>query len=132
MENPIVLLEKLMEWDKDILEYAILKLMKDGKIEFDTINRTYVQYLEWRKEELMDELRAAESCTLDSFLYKKTTDPNKDHGGAYKHTQECLYLLNKSNRYQMSKLNEKYKYDEKIGKENSTYERLRKLKEDRS
>lgn len=61
------------------------------------------------------ELIEAETCVLESFHYKKGTKREYD----IKHTQRCLYLLNKSKRFQLNDLNEKYGYNEEEAKQYS-------------
>lgn len=56
---------------------------------------------------------------VESFHHKKGNKEEYDK----KHTQRCLYLLNKSKRFNMSNLSEKYEYDEEFGKKMSWYER---------
>lgn len=116
------LIEKLAEKPKEEIKYALLVLLLKDKIDFLDLNAAYVECLKEIKEDRLNQLIEAESCVLESFLYKKGT---KNEGGI-KHTQRCLYLLNKSMRFQMNKLNEKYGYDEEKAKGFSWYERNKK------
>lgn len=120
--NTFELIEKLAEKPKEEIKYALLVLLLKDKIDFLDLNAAYVEYLKEIKEDRLNQIIEAESCMLESFHYKIGTK----NEGDVKHTQRCLYLLNKSRRFQMNKLNEKYGYDEEKAKEFSWYERNKK------
>lgn len=122
-DNVFDLLTKLGKFKKQEIEFALSTLMLSGKIDFISVSNAYVNSLKSINEDKENRLIEAESCVLESFLYKRGNNEKNNQS-----TQRGLYLLNKSNRYQMGQLNEKYHYDEKLGKESSWYER-NKLKE---
>ena len=95
-----------------------------GKIDFLDVNSAYIDSLKAINENNFNKLFEAESCVLESFHYKKGNKKQYER----MHTQRCLYLLNQSNRFNMSDLNEKYEYDEEFGKKMSIYERNKKNK----
>lgn len=113
------LLKELSKKPKEEMKYAILSLMLDGKIDFVDLNACYVDCLEIIKEDRLNQLIEAETCVMETFLYGKNNKTDANH----KHTQRCLYLLNKSRRFNMQSLNEKYGYDEEEAKGYSWYER---------
>ena len=123
MEDIFTLLEKLSKYPKEIIEIALTKLMLENKIDFVNLSNSYVKCLKMTNEDQLNKLIEAESCVLEQFSYKTTKKFEDEHNGDYKHTQRSLYLLNKSNRYAMSSLNEKYHYDEEFAKKMSWYER---------
>lgn len=118
------LLEELSKKTKYELKYALVSLMLAGKIDFLDVNSAYIDSLKEINENSFNKLFEAESCVLESFYRKKGNKREYDK----KHTQRCLYLLNQSKRFNMSKLNEKYEYDEEFGKKMSVYERNKKNK----
>lgn len=113
------LLEKLSEKSKQEIEFALTVLMLKEKIDFVNVSNSYVACLEQIKEDRLNQIIEAETCVLESFHYKKGNKNEDDR----KHTQRCLYLLNQSRRFNMGKMNEKYEYDEELGKKMSWYER---------
>lgn len=107
------LLKQLSDKPKDEIKYALLVLMKQGNIDFIDLNQAYVLMLEHMSEDQDNKLVEAETCILESFFNDK---------GDNTHTQRCLYFLNKSKRFNMESMNDKYKYDETVGKAQSWYE----------
>ena len=116
------LLDQLIVRPKEEILYALFRLMVKEKLSWDDLNRAYVKYLEATKKDMTNQLIEAETCVIESFQNKKVKDDKKDKS-YYNHTQRCLYLLNQSKRFNMGKLNEKYKYDEEFAKTMSWYER---------
>lgn len=119
------LVEELIKKSKEEIQYALLRFMVNGKLDFIELNKSYVEYLELDVKDKMNQLIEAEACIAESFHNKKTKDKSKNRGVDYKHTQRCLYLLNQSKRFNMDKLNEKYEYDYEYAKSMSWYERER-------
>ena len=126
--NTFELTEELVKRPQEEVQYALLQMLINRKLDFETLNRTYVRYLEAKKEDLNNRLMEAETCVAESFHDRKTKDKSKHRGIDYCHTQRCLYLLNQSKRFQMQTLNEKYEYDEEFGKIMSAYERNKESK----
>lgn len=116
--NTFELIEELSNKSKEEIKYALLTLMLKGKFDFLDLNSAYVECLDSIKEDRLNKLIEAETCVLESFMYKKGVKNERD----LKHTQRCLYLLNQSKRFQMDKLNEKYGYNEEEAKKYSWYE----------
>lgn len=112
------LIKQLSGKSKEEIKYALLALMLRDKIDFVDLNESYVAYLKFINEDRLNQLIEAESCVLESFHRKKWTKKEYD----IKHTQRCLYLLNKSKRFQLNDLNEKYRYNEEVAKKYSWYE----------
>ena len=103
------LIEQLSKKDKAEVEMALSLLMQAGKINFLSVQQAYVRYLEALKEQNLCHAIEAETCVLESLLYDNI--PTKDKQTEIS-VQRRLYLLNKSKRFQMQRLNEKFKYDE--------------------
>lgn len=118
------LIEELLNKPKEEIKYALLALMLKGKIDFLDLNATYIRCLNLENEDKLNKLIEAETCVLESFHHKKGTKKDYD----IKHTQRCLYLLNKSKRFQLNDLNEKYGYNEEEAKQYSFYERNKEIR----
>lgn len=106
------LLEKLSEKSKQEIEFALTVLMLKEKIDFVNVSNAYVSCLEQIKEDRLNQIIEDETCVLESFMHKKY-NKNEDNR---KHKKRCLYFLNQSRRFNMGKMNEKYEYDEELGK----------------
>lgn len=122
--NTLDLIRELSKKPKQEIQYALLSLMLEGKIDFTDLNEAYVESLNIIKEDRLNQLIEAETCVLESFMYKKGSKRERD----MKHTQRCLYLLNQSKRFNIGDLNKKYDYNEEKAKEYSWYELNKKDK----
>lgn len=128
--NTIELLEELCKKDKDEIQWGILKLLIDEKLDYTRISEAYVKYLEAKEIDNCNKLIEAETVILESFLYKKVKSEDKDRSRGksnWKHTQRALYFLNMLKRLCMIKFNEDYNYDEEKAKELSWYERNKSM-----
>ena len=110
------LLEELSGRSRDEINYGILLLLIQGKINYKTVSERYVDYLEYQNNDFLEKLIDCETCILEGFHY--TTNDNKKNRP---HINRSLYILNQSKRFQMHKLNEKYNYNEEEAKECSSY-----------
>lgn len=126
METPYTLIENLLKFDKESIKYALLQLMIEDKLDFHTLSNVYVDYLKLKEKDTTMKLIEAETCLLQTFHLKHTTNKTLHKGFDYINTQRSLHCLNESKRYVMEKLNEKYNYNEEIGKEASCYEDYKK------
>lgn len=122
--NTLDLIIELSQKPKQEIQYALLSLMQQGKIDFTDVNAAYVESLSAIKEDRLNQLIEAETCVLESFMCKKGDKRERD----MKHTQRCLYLLNQSKRFNIDDLNKKYDYNEEKAKEYSWYEQNKKDK----
>jgi len=113
--DTFALIDELSNRTKWELEFGLLTLLKNRKIDYKSISEMYVKALEeWNKDE-KNKLIDAMECVLDQMIYHKQKDDSV--------IQRCLYLLNKSNSFQMEKLNKKYNYNEEEGRKLSWYEK---------
>lgn len=120
------LIEELLTKPKAEIQYGLLTMLLEGKVDFIELSNQYVNCLKIQNEDNENKLIEAETCVIESFLDKKVKNAESDkskYKNNYKHTQRCLYLLNQSKRYNMGSLNEKYSYNEDEGKGCSWYER---------
>lgn len=113
------LIEQLAQKPKQEIKYALLALMRKGKIDFLDLNQAYVAMLEHVSEDQNNKLIEAETCVLLSFF-----NENSDN----QYTQRRLYLLNQSKRFNVDEINGVFNYDEAVGKTESWYERNKKEK----
>lgn len=116
------IIKELLKHDKREIEFTITSLMLENKLDFINVSNSYVRYLNFIKEDRLNQLIEAETCVLESFIDKKTKKIDESDRD-YKHTQRCLYLMNKSGRFNINDLNNKYNYDEAFAKKMSWYER---------
>ena len=120
------LIDELIKKPKEEILYALFMLICKDKLSWDDLNKAYVKYLEATKKDMTNQLIEAETCVMESFLDKKTKDKSKVKD--YRHTQRCLYLLNKSKRFNMDVTNEKYEYNEEFARTMSWHEREKENK----
>lgn len=126
--NAFELLDELLKKSDIEIDYALLCLLRKKKIDFIRLSNLYTQYLEESFDDCLNQLVEAETCVMESFIDKKfvSDSPNELKGDKlsnYQHTQRSLYLLNQSKRFNMESLNNKFRYNEDIGKQMSCYER---------
>lgn len=107
MNNIFKLFDELLKLPKEYIHYVLVQLMINGKIDFVTINKAYIEYLETEKDDKALKLADANTCTL-SLL----TNFNKETKSNHADIHWALYNLNKSNQFNMKSLNEKFGYDE--------------------
>lgn len=116
--DTLELLNELSKKDKEEIQYALLTLMTSRKIDFITLNNAYVSFLERTKEDSLNQLVEAETCVLESLIYKNNKNESNKNS-----IQRRLFLLNQSKRFNMAEMNKKLQYDENMGKELSWYYR---------
>ena len=89
------------------------------KYRLKNLSESYVEALEVDNTDKLKQLIEAETCVLENIVCSNKPK-NQTHQNAI---QRSLYLLNKSNRFQMKDLNKKFGYDEEEAKKLSWYER---------
>ena len=119
--------EKISNWDNELVRELILTMLKEGRISFEDISKSYVKYLEILNQDNLAKLNEAENCAVEHLFYKK----GKMCESEKKSIQRTLYLANKSRRFNMEELNKKFNYDEESAKKLSCYEREKKYKEEK-
>lgn len=126
--NTFELFDELLKKSETEINITLLLLLKKKKIDFIRLSNLYTRNLEESFDDCLNKLVEAETCVMESFFDKKfvSDSPNELKGDKlsnYQHTQRSLYLLNKSKRFNMESLNNKFRYNEDIGKQMSWYER---------
>lgn len=110
---------KIKEWKTENIKYLFFLLLCEKKVSFKELSESYVEALEVDNTDKLKQLIEAETCVLENIVCSNKPK-NQTHQNAI---QRSLYLLNKSNRFQMVKLNKKFAYDEAKAKKLSWYER---------
>lgn len=111
--------QKIKEWKTDNIRYLFFLLLCEKKVSFKELSESYVEALEVDNTDKLKQLIEAETCVLENIVCSNKPK-NQTHKNAI---QRSLYLLNKSKRFQMKDLNEKFAYDEEEAKKLSWYER---------
>ena len=124
--NVFQLLELLSKKSKEEIEWALVSLMISNKIDFVNVNNSYVQFLKQMNEDNSNKNIEANSSIMGILTFmrnKKKFSEAEDRA-----IQRCLYILNKSDSFNMQMLNEDLHYigDEKA-KEFSWYEKTKKI-----
>lgn len=116
--NAFELLDELLEKSEEEVDFALLSLLLKKKIDFVKLSTLYTKSLEEINEDKLNQLIEAETCVSMCFHSKLGGKKPLDQ----RLTQRCLYLLNKSRRFNMGRLNEKFAYNESEGRDASWYE----------
>ena len=124
--NVFQLLELLSKKSKEEIEWALVSLMISNKIDFVHVNNSYIQFLEQMDEDNSNKQEEANASIMGVLIHlrnKKKFSEAEDRA-----IQRCLYILNKSNSFNMQILNKDLHYigDEKA-KEFSWYEKTKKI-----
>lgn len=119
------LLEELVRRSKGgELNYVVLRLLNEKKIDFLTISSVYTKHLETLNDDLNMQLTEANNCIVSPLIVesckkdmskeeiKKELDDNK---------QRSLYFLKMQNRFNIDKLLQELNYDEEKGRKLSKY-----------
>lgn len=110
--STFALINELTKRNPEELKLAIFALLQQGKLKYEDISQMYVKYLETEKEDNKAKLSEGATCVIQE-LEQDTRDNHL----------RSLYFLNKiAPFFNVTKLNEKYGYNEKEGKETSFYE----------
>lgn len=121
-------LNELSKLNTKETQIVFFEMLNTEKVNFKDLSETYVEYLETRKKDLLYQLMEAEICVSEHLIDKEYETKGGRRPKGYKeekdkHTQRSLYLLNKSNRFNLKHLNEHFNYNEEEAKKLSWYER---------
>jgi len=124
--DTFTLVRLLSEKSKEEIEFALVALMISNKIDFVNVSNSYVQTLKRMNEDNSNKNIEANSSMMGILTFmrnKKKFSEAEDRA-----IQRCLYILNKSNSFNMQTLNKDLHYigDEKA-KEFSWYEKTKKI-----
>lgn len=121
MIDLLALLDKLCKYNSDVLQSALLYMMQCGKIDFLSLSKAYVEYLEASNKDKAEKLADANTCTM-ALLTNIKSENKSNHADIH----WALYNLNESKMFNMQKLNEKFSYDKENDCEYSFYYRNKK------
>lgn len=116
------LIDILKQLPSVFLDDVLLALLRDKCIDFHRVSELYVKSLEHDKSDLENQLTEAEACLFEGLTYTLKSKQGQAN------IQRSLYLINQLNKHYPQKLNEKYHYDETVGKSLSCYEARKKQK----
>ena len=124
--DTFTLVRLLSKKSKEEIEFALVALMISNKIDFVNVSNSYVQTLKRMNEDNSNKNIEANSSMMGILTFmrnKKKFSEAEDRA-----IQRCLYILNKSNSFNMQILNKDLHYigDEKA-KEFSWYEKNKKI-----
>lgn len=117
------ILNELLKCRSEEIEYAILSLMVNKKIDSHKVFDLYMRAIEHDKDDMRDRLIESNTSILDLLMNLKEPKSNKETTKKYTHNaiHRALYNLNISNQFQMKEMNEKYGYNEDEAKHLSWY-----------
>lgn len=120
------LLNQLMKKSAWEIDNALLNLLIAGKIGFIQLSRLYATSLENLNKDRLAQLMEAELCAADMLV-----NSNKSEKESYrKAVQRTLYMMHKSNRFNMTDIDKNYGYEgDDKAKQYSWYERTKANRE---
>ena len=103
------LLELLSNKPKDEIQDALVDLMLADKIDFTEVNKSYVEYLKYKKEDNRSITAEAGTCIMNSLLIAKKKGKLTDLENNI--VQRNLYFLNNIYKgFNMEQINKDLKY----------------------
>lgn len=125
--NTFELLNELLKKTNEEIDYVILELMVNNKLDSHKVFDLYMKCIEHKNNDLNDKLTESNTNILDLILNLVTPKSKKKSvvDCANKAIHRGLYNLNTSRLFNMKSLNEKYGYNEDEDKKLSWYWRSR-------
>lgn len=120
-------IDELMEHPNEEIEYAILKLMVEHKLDSHKVFDLYMKAIEIDNEDKKDRLCESNTTILDLLINLKEPKSKREITKKYARNaiHRALYNLNISKQFNMGKMNEKYGYNEDEDKKLSWYWRMK-------
>lgn len=117
------LLDELLKCRNEEIEYAILSLMVNKKVDSHKVFDLYMRAIEYDRNDVRDRLIESNTSLLDLLINLKEPKLNKETTKKNTHNaiHRALYNLNISNQFKMKEMNEKYGYNEDEAKHLSWY-----------
>lgn len=117
------ILNELLKCSNEEIDYAILSLMIRKKLDSHKVFDLYMRAIEHDIDDIRDRLIESNTSILDLLVNLKEPKSNKEitKKHTYNAIHRALYNLNTSNQFQMTKMNEKYGYNEDEAKHLSWY-----------
>lgn len=117
------ILDELLKCSNEDIDYAILYLMINKKLDSHKVFDLYMRAIEHDKDDVRDRLIESNTSILDLLINLKEPKSNKEITKKNTHNaiHRALYNLNTSNQFQMTDMNKKYGYNEDEAKHLSWY-----------
>lgn len=121
--NVFELLDELLKCSNEEIDYAILSLMIEKKLDSHRVFDLYMRAIEHDKDDIRDRLIESNTSILDLLVNLKEPESKKEITKKYTHNaiHRALYNLNTSKQFNMTDMNEKYGYNEDEAKHLSWY-----------
>ena len=125
--NTFELLNELLKKSNEEVDYAILELMINGKLDSHRMFDLYMKCIEHNNDDLKDRLTESNTSIIDLIhnLVMPKSKKKSTIDYANKAIHRGLYNLNSSRLFNMQSLNEKYNYNEEEDKKLSWYWRTK-------
>jgi len=129
IEKIIKLREDIKTLSKDAQSELLYWLFLDGSIDYVEASKKYVQALESKKADAMNQIVEAETIICEDMIDREPgRRKTKSHmEWLQNHIQRALYFLNMGKRLNMDEMNKTLGYDEEKAKELSWYERNKNI-----
>lgn len=117
------ILNELLKCSNEEIDYAILSLMIKKKLDSHKVFDLYMRVIEYNIDDVKDRLIESNTSILDLLINLKEPKSKKESTkkSIYNAIHRALYNLNISNQFHMTKINEKYSYNEEEAKHLSWY-----------
>ena len=123
--NVFELLNKLLECRTEEINYAILQLMIQKKLDSHRVFDLYMQAIEHERDDSHERLCESNMTIADLLINLKSPNLKKSSSTTativHNAIHRALYNLNVSKQFNMQRLNEKHEYDEEKDKHLSWY-----------
>ena len=117
------ILNELLKCKNEEIDYAILSLMIKKKLDSHKVLDLYIRAIEYNIDDIRDRLIESNTTILDLLINLNGPKSKKEitEKSTYNAIHRALYNLNTSKQFQMTKINEKYGYNEDEAKHLSWY-----------
>lgn len=123
--NVFEIFNELLKCENEEIEYVILSLMINKKLNSHKVFDLYMRAIEHDKDDMRDGLIESNTSILDLLVNLKEPKSKEEitEKSTYNAIHRALYNLNTSKQFQMTKINERYGYNEDEAKHLSWYYR---------
>ena len=108
------ILNELLKCKNEEIDYAILSLMIKKKLDSHKVLDLYIRAIECNIDDIRDRLIESNTTILDLLMNLNGPKSKKEitEKSTYNAIHRALYNLNTSKQFHMTKINEKYGYNE--------------------
>lgn len=117
------LIDELMKHTNEEIDFAILSLMVEHKLDSHKVFDLYMQAIEIDNEDKQDRLIESNTSILELLINLKEPKSKRETTKEHIHNaiHRALYNLNISKQFNVSEMNEKYGYNEEEAQKLSWY-----------